>query len=94
MLQTMVEELSCQVRGLVQGVGFRWFVQRQASSRQLTGWVRNTYDGGVELVAQGSREDLESFLGSVRRGPRSAMVQEVTLEWRTPETIFSTFDIR
>ena len=46
------------VKGRVQGVGFRWFVQREAAEIGLRGWVRNTEDGHVEIVAAGSAEDL------------------------------------
>ena len=94
MLDSMDEELLCVVRGLVQGVGFRWFVRQQATRRSLAGWVRNNADGSVELVAQGPRDQLESFLEALRRGPRSAMVREVSLEWTIPSTVFHSFDIR
>jgi len=94
MLKAMNEEVSCVVRGLVQGVGFRWFVQRQATERELTGWVRNAVDGSVELAAQGPKEHLESFLHAIKKGPRSAMVQDVRVEWNTPSMHFHTFEIR
>ena len=80
--------------GLVQGVGFRWFVHREAVRLGLTGWVTNNADGSVSLVAQGERSTLEDLVASVRRGPRSSMVRNVTLEWSTEEISFKTFDIR
>ena len=46
------------IQGRVQGVGFRWFVHREASELDLRGWVRNTEDGDVEVVAAGNTEDL------------------------------------
>jgi acylphosphatase len=65
------------VRGRVQGVGFRWFVQREAGELELRGWVRNTEEGDVEIVAAGNPEDLNELRASVRRGPRGARVDNV-----------------
>lgn len=65
------------IRGRVQGVGFRWFVQREARELELRGWVRNTEDGDVEVVAAGDAEDLNELRRSLRRGPRGARVDNV-----------------
>jgi acylphosphatase len=65
------------VRGRVQGVGFRWFVHREASELDLRGWVRNTEDGDVELVVAGADESLEELRASLRRGPRGSRVDKV-----------------
>lgn len=65
------------IRGRVQGVGFRWYVQREAGELDLHGWVRNTEDGDVEVVAAGSAEDLSELRASLRRGPRGARVDNV-----------------
>jgi acylphosphatase len=65
------------VQGRVQGVGFRWFVQREASELGLHGWVRNTEDGDVELVAAGEAADLDELRASLRRGPRGSRVDRV-----------------
>ena len=66
-----------QVRGTVQGVGFRWFVHREASELDLHGWVRNTEDGDVEVVASGAVEDLAELRASLRRGPRGSRVDRL-----------------
>jgi acylphosphatase len=66
------------VQGRVQGVGFRWFVHREASDLDLRGWVRNTEDGDVEVVAAGSDADLAELRASLRRGPRGSRVDYVT----------------
>ncbi len=58
------------IQGRVQGVGFRWFVQREASELNLRGWVRNTEDGDVEVVAAGDAGDLDELRSSLRKGPR------------------------
>jgi len=65
------------VQGRVQGVGFRWFVHREASELELRGWVRNTEDGDVEIVATGEHADLEELRASIRRGPRGSRVDRV-----------------
>jgi acylphosphatase len=65
------------VQGRVQGVGFRWFVHREASELGLRGWVRNTEDGDVEVVAAGAEADLEELRASLRRGPRGSRVDRV-----------------
>jgi acylphosphatase len=65
------------IKGRVQGVGFRWFVQREASELDLRGWVRNTEDGDVEVVASGSATDLAELRASLRRGPRGSRVDNL-----------------
>ena len=65
------------IQGRVQGVGFRWFVHREASELDLRGWVRNTEDGDVEVVASGSVEDLAELRASLRRGPRGSRVDRL-----------------
>lgn len=65
------------VRGRVQGVGFRWFVQREASELGLRGWVRNTEEGDVEVVAAGDAGDLDELRTSLRRGPRGSRVDNL-----------------
>ena len=65
------------VQGRVQGVGFRWFVHREASELALRGWVRNTEDGDVEVVAAGSAEDLDELRQTLRRGPRGSRVDRL-----------------
>jgi acylphosphatase len=65
------------IRGRVQGVGFRWFVQREAAEIGLRGWVRNTTDGQVELVAAGSAEELAELKAALHRGSRGSRVDAV-----------------
>jgi len=62
------------VRGRVQGVGFRWFVWREADRLGLGGFARNLRDGAVEVVSQGPDEALDRFAQALRRGPSGARV--------------------
>jgi acylphosphatase len=65
------------VRGRVQGVGFRWFVEREAHVLGIAGWVRNNADGAVEVLAQGTREQLSALSARLHEGPRAARVDQV-----------------
>ena len=65
------------ITGRVQGVGFRFYLQRKARELGLTGWVRNCRDGSVEAVIQGSAEAVETMIAWARRGPASAVVAGV-----------------
>jgi len=67
------------VKGRVQGVGFRWFVHREAAALKLRGWVRNTEDGHVEVVAAGEPEDLAALRSALDRGSRGSRV-DIVLE--------------
>jgi acylphosphatase len=75
LVATMV--LHFLIQGRVQGVGFRWYVHREASELELRGWVRNTEDGEVEVVATGTAEDLAELRASLRRGPRGSRVDRL-----------------
>jgi acylphosphatase len=65
------------IRGRVQGVGFRWFVQREASELGLRGWVRNTDAGDVEVLAAGQPEDLDELRTELRNGSRGSRVDQL-----------------
>ena len=72
-----VEARRFVVRGRVQGVGFRWFVEREAHVLGVSGWVRNNADGSVEVLAQGTRDQLLGLRSRLRQGPRAARVDDV-----------------
>ena len=80
------------IRGRVQGVGFRWFVHREASELNLRGWVRNTEDGNVEIVVAGEAEDLNDLRTSLRRGPRGSRVDGI-LEHTLDESEAAGLDV-
>jgi acylphosphatase len=65
------------VSGRVQGVGFRWFVEREAAHLSITGWVRNRENGNVEVMATGTREQLHQLRTRLQEGPRAARVDGV-----------------
>ncbi len=65
------------VKGRVQGVGFRWFVQNEAARIGLRGWVRNTDDGAVEVMASGTPEQLEDLVLALGRGTRGSRVDNI-----------------
>jgi len=82
------------VEGLVQGVGFRWFVATRAKQLGLSGYARNLYDGSVEIEAEGDRSQLEELIRIVKIGPRSAQVNDLQIEWKSPSFAFTHFEIR
>jgi acylphosphatase len=73
------------IYGFVQGVGFRFGVERAAELRGVAGWVRNRADGAVEAVFEGEPEDVEALVELCRRGPRGAVVERVEVAEELPE---------
>jgi len=87
------ERLHAVVEGLVQGVGFRAFVTDQAYQLGLVGWVRNTYSGQVEVLAEGSRQALLMFANALREGPPISQVTNVSTEWQPATGEFDRFRV-
>jgi acylphosphatase len=85
--------LCAHVRGIVQGVGFRWFVLHEARALDLRGYARNRPDGSVEVVAVGEEAALERLVERLREGPRAARVESVQCENLTPVPQYDAFDI-
>jgi len=80
--------------GRVQRVGFRWFALEAAQREGITGWVRNTDDRHVEILAEGDAEALERFERAIRRGPMAARVDDVETEVVAPTGRFPAFTVR
>lgn len=81
------------VRGRVQGVGFRWFVEREARTLAIAGWVRNNVDGTVEVLAMGSGEQLRALKARLQAGPRASRVDTVDELPAEPVPELKTFRI-
>ncbi len=86
--------LHARVEGIVQGVGFRAYTLRQARQLGLTGWVRNRWDGSVEVVAEGPRGALEDLVRRLHIGPVSAQVTRVEVQWEPYQGAFTSFSVR
>jgi acylphosphatase len=72
-----MSQLHVRVSGVVQGVGFRWFVRERARRLGLAGWVRNLPDGSVEVAAAGNEKQLQLFRAELQQGPRGAAVEQL-----------------
>jgi acylphosphatase len=90
----MTERLVATVRGRVQGVGFRWFVTREAERLGLSGWVANVADGSVRVVAEGERTDLDHLAERLSVGPAGARVVDVSLGWSAATGAEAGFSVR
>ncbi|MBI5464605.1 MAG: acylphosphatase [Ignavibacteriales bacterium] len=81
------------VKGLVQGVGFRYFVHRRASALSLRGCVRNLISGDVEIEAVGEKSDLDKLVADIRVGPRAAHVIGLEIDWSADIEAKANFEI-
>ncbi|GBD25223.1 Acylphosphatase [bacterium HR30] len=82
------------IHGVVQGVGFRFFVERHAKDLGLKGWVRNVANGAVEVLVEGPAEALDRLVQLCHQGPRGAMVESVRATWAAARGEFARFEIR
>jgi acylphosphatase len=82
------------ISGLVQGVYFRYSTREEARKLSVHGWVRNTDDGRVEAVFEGSRAAVEQMIKWCHQGPRGARVEDVAVRWETPTGKERGFDTR
>lgn len=87
-------QLRATILGHVQGVGFRAYVLQHAANLGLKGWVRNTYRGDVEVLAEGPRLALEKLLELLESGPRSSHIIEVKRQWDSASGQFDRFEIQ
>ena len=81
------------ISGRVQGVAFRYYAQDIAQSLEIKGWVRNCWDGKVEIVMEGEEEKVKELIDWCYRGPGSAIVEKVDIKWEKYRGEFSTFGI-
>ncbi len=89
-------QLICQIKiiGRVQGVGYRQSAKDIAEQLGLTGWVKNCPDGSVKSKAIGTEDKVHEFIAWCRKGPASALVKEVQVEWLNEIPATATFEIR
>lgn len=88
------KQFHAQVSGRVQGVGFRFFVEREAVRLRLRGWTRNLAGGDVEVVARGPEPALHEMLARLREGPPLAWVERVNVQWQEPDESLLRFEIK
>ena len=82
------------ISGRVQGVAFRYYTQDIAQSLEIEGWVRNCWDGKVEIVVEGEEEKVKKLINWCYKGPGSAIVEKVDIEWEKYRGEFNSFAIR
>jgi acylphosphatase len=82
------------ISGRVQGVFFRATTRQKARELRVTGWVRNRRDGKVEAAFEGPRDRVQQIVSWCHRGPRSAVVESVDVDWQEPTGEFSDFSVR
>ncbi len=81
------------VSGLVQGVGFRYFVMREAQKLGLKGFVKNLYSGEVLTVAEGEKAIVEELVQKLKVGPIHASVKSCKVDWQEPKNEFTDFEV-
>jgi len=82
------------IKGMVQGVNFRYYTQREAHKRHLTGWVRNLADGSVAAVFEGEEENVEAMIQWCHHGPPSAQVTELIVQPEEYRGEFQSFSVK
>jgi len=92
--QSEIVRVHVWVKGRVQGVGFRAYVQQNALTTGVTGWVRNVGYDTVEAVAEGTRSQVDQFLQMVKRGPSVSRVDESREEWEQVTGEFRSFGVK
>ena len=89
-----MKQLKAVFHGRVQGVGFRYMTERLARHFPVTGTVRNTQHGTVELVAEGEEKILQNFLDAIRESPLSSNISDMSVDWITAEGKWKSFGIK
>jgi acylphosphatase len=82
------------VNGLVQGIGFRYFVVREAKKLGLNGFVNNLYTGEVLTVVEGEKAIVDEMIKKLRVGPSHASVKSCKVNWQEPKNEFTEFEVK
>lgn len=90
----MVKRIHVIVKGIVQGVYYRYNALKKAEEYHLTGWVRNRADKSVEMVCEGTEENINNILRWCKKGPEGAHVREIETIWEQYTGEFNDFKIR
>ncbi len=88
------ERVNIIVHGRVQGVFYRAMTKEKAIELELNGWVKNRLDGTVEIVAEGSKENLERLVDWTQYGPKHATVTRIEVKWQAFVDEFSDFTVK
>ncbi len=83
-----------KITGRVQGVGFRYFTHKKATELAIKGWVRNTRNGGVLVLAQGNKADLETFIDYLKIGPPMSRIDQISKVEMKIVNVFSDFVVK
>ena len=83
-----------KLKGRVQRVGFRWFTVKWAEDLNLGGWVKNNWDGSVEVEVEGNEEKIESLVKVLKEGPKDAIVDDINVEWKSFMNQYRKFEIK
>jgi acylphosphatase len=90
----MIENAKITVKGIVQGVGYRWFADRTAREYELQGFVENHPNGDVFLEVEGEKIMIKNLIKELQLGPKMSKVEEVIVEWSQPHNLFINFKIK
>jgi acylphosphatase len=82
------------VNGLVQGVGYRYFVLREAKRLELKGFTQNLYTGEVMTVVEGEKGIIEELINKLKVGPIHASVKSFKVDWLEPKNEFTDFEVK
>ncbi len=82
------------LQGRVQGVSFRYYTMQEARLLGLTGWVRNLWDGRVEVLFEGDGDAVKQMIAWCQQGPPTAVVEDVEITWEEPTAEFNNFRVR
>lgn len=82
------------VNGLVQGVGFRYFVVKHAARLKLNGYVQNLFTGEVHTVVEGDKVKIEEFFSLIKLGPSHAHVKNSRIDWSESKNEFESFEVK
>jgi acylphosphatase len=91
---SMMKRMRITVKGIVQGVYYRYNTQKKAAEDNLTGWVRNSRDGRVEMLCEGTEANIKEMVEWCKEGPAGAYVEKVETKWEEYTGEFNAFEIK